>query len=142
MNALNHALSGAIIAVLVPAPLIPLVAVATHFVLDAFPHAKTPDNIRDALKRPFAYIFYSDIALTFAATLLAWYLFPDKLWLILLGVTFAILPDLLWFFNGKVAWLKPYFKFALWIQWAEKPWGWSLEILYSMIFVVVLIGLS
>lgn len=142
MNALNHALSGAIIAVLVPAPMIPLIAVLAHFVLDAFPHAKTPDNILDALKRPFAYVFYSDIVLTFAATAFAWYLFPDKLLLILIGVFFAILPDLLWFFNGKVAWLKLYFKFATWIQWGERPWGWSLEILYSMIFVVVLIGLS
>ena len=47
MTATNHALTGAIIGFTVVAPLAFLVAILSHFVLDAIPHfgANVPDNM-------------------------------------------------------------------------------------------------
>lgn len=148
MTGFNHTLAGSIIAVLVPAPLVPLVALINHFVLDAFPHfGRHPEiNPGDRKHYPniFKYWLVGDALLCFAALFGAWALFPDKWLIITIGAFFAAGPDFLWLLEpyAKAAWAKKFFAFAKWIQWGERPWGWILEIVYGVALAVALIVLS
>lgn len=148
MIGFNHALSGALVAVLTPpqyTPYVPVIAFVLHFILDTFPHYGR-DDTAPVHSRKFNCILSVDATLCIAFVALACWLYPDKLLLIGIGAFFAMLPDFLWIFHYyiKVSW-KPaqlFFRFAERIQWGERPWGWSLEILYAMIMLAVLIGLS
>lgn len=148
MIGFNHALSGALVAVLTPPEYItyiPLIAFILHFVLDMFPHYGRDDTAPVHSKK-FNRILTIDAVLCVVFVALAAWLYPDKIVWIGIGAFFAMLPDFLWVFhyyikiNNKAA--SMFFKFAEKIQWGERPWGWSLEILYAMMFLGVLVGLS
>lgn len=146
MTGFNHTLAGSIIAVLVPAPFVPLVAFMSHFVLDAVPHfgnlSWAPDHGDRSFSRKFVLLLIGDAIGCFASLFFAWWLFPDKWLIITIGAFFAAGPDFLWLIDGKIKWLKPFFRFATWIQWGERPWGWTLEIVYATLFCLLLIRLS
>jgi len=148
MTGTNHTLAGAIIAVLVPPPLVPLVAFASHFVLDALPHfgnrSWMPATGADPYSRTFKYWLVFDAVGCFAALFGAWWLFPDKWLIITIGAFFAAGPDFLWLFEKYAhgAFARKFYRFAAKIQWAELPWGWVLELLYAAIFVGLLIWLK
>lgn len=148
MIGFNHALSGALIGALAPPeylPYVPLVAFILHFILDVFPHYGR-DDTAPVHSQKFNRILLVDTVLSVLFVALACWLYPDKILWIGIGAFFAMLPDFLWIFHYyiKVAWqpAKLFFKFAEDIQWGERPWGWSLEILYAMIFLAILAGLS
>lgn len=141
MTGFNHTLAGALAAVIVPAPIAPIVALVSHFIFDAFPHFGRHPKLYPYTKG-FKWLLVGDAALCIAALALALLLFPDR-WLMILICTFvSTLPDFLWPLDGKVKWMQPFFKFASDIQWGERPWGWILELIYGAIFTTWLILLS
>lgn len=124
---------------------IPVAAFALHFVLDVFPHYGR-DDTAPVHSAKFNRILKLDALLCLLVVALACWLYPDKIIQIGFGAFFAMLPDFLWIFHyyikvqNRIA--KGFFWFAQKIQWGERPWGWSLEILYAMIMLAVLVGLS
>lgn len=145
MTGTNHTLAGALIAVLIPAPLVPLVAVASHFALDAIPHFGNqpwmPATGADVYSQTFKYWLIFDAIGCFTALFCAWWLFPDKWLSITIGAFFAAGPDFLSLFekyaHGKFA--RGFYHFAKKIQWAELPWGWVLELVYAASFIGLLL---
>lgn len=136
MLGFNHLLAGSIVAVIVPEPLVPVVAFSTHFVLDLFPHSfgEEPPYSR-ALKIQIAV----DAVLCVATLIFLFALFPTKLPLILMGAFFGFLPDCLWIFWRKgPKWLDRFLDFAHWIQWAEVPYGWIFDGFYGMVMCITL----
>lgn len=147
MTGFNHTLAGSIIAVLVPAPLVPLVAFVSHFVLDALPHfGRHPKitTINGKLSRNFKRLLVLDAILCFAALFFAWWLFPNKWLIITVGAFFSALPDFLWLLQprAKSRLARAFFRFATIIQWGERPWGWVLEIVYAAYFALTLLYLA
>lgn len=148
MIGFNHALSGALVGIFTPpqyTAYIPLIAFGLHFVLDMLPHYGR-DDTAPVGSRKFYQILSVDAALCILFVAFACWLYPDKILLIGIGAFFAVLPDFLWIFRyyikvkNKLADL--FFTFAAKIQWGERPWAWSLEILYAMFMLAVLVGLS
>lgn len=147
MTGFNHTLAGSIIAVITPAPLVPIFALVSHFILDAMPHfgnhaAITVENSR--LSKRFKQLLIVDALLCIASLSLALLLFPDKWLVITIGVIFAAGPDFLWMFESraKSRLSKRFFIFAKRIQWAEWPRGWILEIIYGLTFVTILFAIK
>lgn len=146
MIGFNHTLIGAIVAVTTPAPLVPVVALVSHFVADAMPHfGRHPKITVDEQGRyspAFKKLLVVDAVVCFAVLFFAWWLFPQQWFVITVGAFFATLPDFMWLLKGRVAWLDGFFRFASWIQWGERPWGWVLELAYCGIFAAVLVWLQ
>lgn len=148
MIGVNHTLAGSLLGVIVPPPFVPLVALVSHFALDALPHAGQNkwSYIRDdgSYSRGFKIQLIIDAILCFAALLFAMTLFPEKRLWIVVGAFFAAGPDFLWVFvdrwHGRF-WQK-FFSFANKIQWAEWSWGWVLEIIYMIGFIAVELWLA
>lgn len=148
MIGVNHTLSGALIGALVPAQYtvwVPVIAFVSHFVLDMFPHYGR-DDAAPVHSQRFRRILYLDAVLCFAVLFLACWLYPDRILYIVAGTFFATLPDFLWIFHYYVK-IKgvisdAFFKFSAKIQWGERPWAWSLDVLYAMIMLGALVGLS
>lgn len=141
MTGFNHTLAGAIVAVLVPAPLVPIAAFISHFICDAFPHfgnyppiTKNPQNLKK--------LIIVDGVLCVIAALFAIWLFPENWPLIGVGSFFACLPDFMWIFKRQLHTPRWFLRFSSWIQWGERPWGWILELIYAAVFVVILFELT
>lgn len=146
MIALNHVLAGTVIAFITPTEytlFIPLIALLSHFVLDAFPHYGSDEEAPVGSRR-FRRIVKFDALLCLAAYGLALYLYPDKYLWLTLGAFFAAVPDVLWLFEKKAKGMlaRCYYIFAKKIQWGERSWAWSLDILYAMVMLSILLGLS
>lgn len=142
MTGYNHTLAGAIIAVTVPLPLMPLVAFVSHFVLDAFPHFGNHPGFALRTTR-FKHLLLLDGSLCIGGVILAISLFPEYWWMIGIGTFLAALPDFMWLlWRGKVEWLNGFFRFAGWIQWGERPWAYPLEVGYALIFTAILLLLA
>jgi hypothetical protein len=142
MLGFNHTLAGSIVAVIVPAPFIPIVALVSHFILDLSPHFgfRPQDN---PYKKPFVFILILDGLMCIACTLLAMALFPDKWFLVGMGAFFGILPDLFWpLWHKGPKWLDKFLDFAEWIQWGERPYGWIFDALYGFFMIVILYMLA
>ena len=136
MLAFNHLMAGSIIATMVPAPLVPIVAFASHFVLDLFPHAHGEEP-------PYSRFLKTQIAIdavlsVFVVGLIFW-LFPTNWPLIMMGAFFGLLPDFLWiFWKRGPKWLDKFLDWAHWIQWGERPYGWIFDAYYGLIMVILL----
>jgi len=141
MTGFNHTLAGCIIAVITPAPLVPFVAFASHFLLDATPHFGRNPQYKPYTKK-FKRLLVVDAFACTASLLLAIYLFPDKWFILGVGALFSTLPDFMWLLRGRVDWLRPFFRFAGWVQWGERPYGWIFELLYCGAFVLILLALA
>lgn len=142
MLGFNHALSGSIIAVLTPAPLVPLVALVSHFVLDLTPHFGNSDRVYP-YTRSFKLWLTIDALLCLTVLGFAVTLFPDKWLIISIGTFFATLPDFLWLLYHKwQPWFDTFLNWAEWIQWGERPYGWIFDAFYGLIMVFVLYALA
>jgi hypothetical protein len=137
MLGFNHTLAGSIIAIITPAPLVPVVAFISHFVLDATPHFGRSKRVYP-YTRPFIYLLIADAVLCASSLLFAIWLFPDKWFILAVGAFFSTLPDFLWLIEGRVKGLKNYFKFARWVQWGERPYGWIFDGVYAVAMIYTL----
>lgn len=137
MLAFNHILSGSIIGLLVPAPLVAPVAFATHFIFDMLPHAFGEEPPYSRFLRIQIRV---DAVLSVAAIIFVSLLFPNKLFLVGLGAFFATVPDVLWLFwrRGGPKWFDRMLDFAHWIQWGERPYGWIFDAFYGLMMVITL----
>lgn len=135
----NHALAGSIVAVVTPTPLTPLVPViafATHFLLDLTPHAHGEEP---PFSRFLKIQIGIDLFLTPFALLFALVLFPEQWFLVGIGAFFGMLPDSLWLLWKKgPKWLDKFLDWAHWIQWGERPYGWIFDATYGMIMCITL----
>ena len=138
MLAFNHILAGSIIAVVVPAPLVPVVALASHYVFDTFPHSFGEEP-------PFSRLLKIQIAIdavvSVITVLFLMWLFPPNQWFIVgIGIFFSVVPDALWLFwrKGGPKWFDKFLDWAHWIQWGERPYGWIFDAFYGFIFTFTL----
>lgn len=147
MTAVNHALTGTAIGLLVGQPLLAIpAAVASHFVCDALPHfaSSLPDPVLMKSARFRDYLI-AEAGLCFAIVLGLTVLRPEH-WLLAAICAFAAAaPDLL-SVNKYLAmrrgkqW-KPgrYIKFANGIQWFARPIGAVVEVAWFIGVLIVII---
>jgi hypothetical protein len=142
MLAFNHVLAGSIIAVVTPAPIVPFVALASHFILDLSPHTGDSET-RYAYNNQFIAQLIIDALLCLAAIIFAVWLFPSQ-WLIIgIGAFLAVMPDFLWpLWHHGPKWLDKFLDWAQWIQWGERPYGWIFDVFYGFLMVFTLVVLS
>lgn len=141
MLGFNHTLAGCIVAVLVPAPLVPVVAFASHFVLDATPHFGRSERFKP-YRREFIYLLVLDGILCVLSLGLAVVLFPDKWFILVVGAFFSTLPDFLYIVKWRSKFMKSFMRFAVWIQWGERPYGWIFDVIYGISFTNILFFLA
>lgn len=144
MTGFNHATTGAIIALVVKRPELALpMALVSHFVLDSLPHYGVPTERRRVYKS-FYRLLASD-AILVPTLLIALLLSHHYLafWCAILAVS----PDVVWaprflkehlFEAAPSLPADPFSRFHKKIQWGERPWGWSIEICWSICAVTVL----
>lgn len=142
MLGFNHVLTGSIIAVITPAPLVPVVALVSHFILDTFPHSGNSET-RYPYTSSFKRLLALDAVLCFAALAFALWLFPDQWLMVLVGSFFSAAPDFLWLWRGKgPLWFRKFLHFANYIQWGERSYGWILDAIYALLLTIALYLLS
>lgn len=142
MLAFNHTLAGSIIAIVTPAPLVPVVALASHFILDMTPHSGTSDT-RYPYTKSFIALLVLDGVLSIGALVFAIWLFPAQWFIIAVGAFFSVFPDLLWpLEHHGPKWLDTFLAWANWIQWGERPNGWLFDVFYGLMMVMALAFLS
>lgn len=141
MTATNHALTGAVIALVVKKPelAIPL-AFVSHFALDMIPHFGYKDNVDfgTALKHkltkyvvaldPLLFIIFLGLLLHYSA----------GIW-IYVAAFVAMIPDFEWLLayygferRGNKPWRSVFAKFHSNIQWCERLWGGFVEIAWYL----------
>jgi len=142
MLGFNHSLAGSIVAVLVPAPIVPVVSLAAHFVLDTTPHFGRDEST--AYSKPFKIWLAIDGVLCVLSALFAMWLFPDKWFIIGVGAFFGVVPDLFWpLWHKGPAWLDKFLDWAEWIQWGERAsYGWMFDAFYGFLFSFTLFALA
>lgn len=142
MLGFNHVLAGSIVAIIVPAPLVPVVSLPLHFVLDTFPHFGNSATVYP-YTRSFKRLLVFDALLCIGGLVFAIMLFPQLWAIITIGAFFGALPDFLWIWRTKgPTWFQSFLRFANWIQWGERPYGWMFDVFYAAIMVVALYLLS
>ena len=151
MTATNHAVTGAVIAVLVSNPLIAIpTAFLAHFVMDAVPHFGL--NIQDHNKRNsnkiFRYILIGDVILSgLLLILIPIVLTPAYNWFLVFGAMLACMsPDLVWGWHfyyelkTKKQRVKKWFsRFHAKIQWSETLPGGLVELAWYVGAVSLLV---
>lgn len=147
MRAVNHALTGAVIGLMVEEPLIALPAsLLSHYACDVLPHYGSGiDREHDIRSRRFHYLLYADAALCLLLVMLLALRRPRH-WLLAAVCAFvATLPDFaslgqyLRITRAKKSW-KPgrYVAFATGIQWFERPIGAAVETAWFAAGIVIL----
>lgn len=142
MLGFNHVLAGSIVAVITPAPLVPVAALVSHFLLDLTPHFGRSKTAYP-YTRPFKWLLAADGLLCISGFIFALLLFHDKWFIVGAGAFFGLMPDMLWpLWHHGPKWLDKFLDWAEWIQWGERPYGWILDVLYGIFFAVLLYFLS
>jgi hypothetical protein len=150
MTATNHALTGALIAIVVKEPL-PAVVLAflAHFILDAIPHLGFGKSALILNLNPkFFKVLKFDVL--FAAILLVAIplILKDKvaIWQTFICMFACMSPDLVWGWrflnelkNKKVRPKNWFSRFHSWIQWSETPDGGYVEAVWlvSILFIII-----
>lgn len=131
MIGFNHALTGALIAKILPLPLAIPLAFISHFVLDSLPHYGIPNRKRDK-SMVWRLVFLLDFlgTLGLAALAISWGRYdmlacgvvacsPDFIWVsrVIKTKSFNLSKNLSWFTKWHVK-----------IQHFERPWGIYLEL--------------
>lgn len=147
MTAVNHALTGTVIGLVIGEPLIALpAAFASHFVCDALPHFDTgiPEKAQYKSKHFRNYLVGEALLCLLLVVCLA--IFQPQHWLLAAVCAFlATSPDLLWINKYlKVRRGRPwkgstYAKFAGKIQWFAKPIGAVVEIAWFIAAIIIII---
>ena len=137
MIGFNHVAAGIIIALTAPAQYVPLLALISHFILDALPHFGKSEALKP-FTGAFKGLLAFDAVICFLLLGFAWWLFPNQWLLITIGTVFATLPDFLWPLEGKIKWLGGYFQWAKKIQWGETPDGWTYELIYFSLLLLTI----
>jgi hypothetical protein len=142
MTITNHVLAGVAIGVSVQQPLPAfLLALASHFVLDALPHFGGV-GWYDRWGKPLLIMAIADVALSFIVIALSVFLFPN-LGLTLLGCAVcATLPDWPWILHYKFGWQHKFFDFHQAIQRFERPWGAYVEVGFAVLVAGTLASLT
>lgn len=151
MTASNHALAGALTAILIPKPIIAIpLAFVLHFGLDAIPHFGLDEKgakMRD--KKQIFWIILGIDMLIAAALLINLPLLITFVpaWLVFACMFACMAPDLLWGWRlaleikyKKITQKSLFSRFHTWIQWREFPSGLIVELivfigLLSLIFL-------
>lgn len=147
MTATNHAVTGALIATIVPSPFIAIpLAFAAHFVMDAIPHFGL--NEKDVFRRNNNQAFFLVLAIDVIIAGLLLLALPGLLssfvnpWVTFFSMFACMSPDLVWGWHYYFAVkhntrrkLKMFSQFHKKIQWSETPKGLIVEILW---FVAIL----
>jgi len=145
--ATNHALTGAVIGLVVGNPWVALpAALASHFVCDAIPHfGMGKDFIRSKAFRNFL-IFDAILCVTLVLFLA---MTQPAHWILAAVCAFlAASPDLLWIplyrksLQGKTFNFTGFYKFASNIQWFERPIGGVVELLWFFVATFLLVSLA
>lgn len=147
MTATNHALTGAVIGLVVGQPLIAVpAALVSHFVCDALPHYKfnLPDSVLLRTKGFRDYLIVDASLCVLLVALLA--LFHPQHWLLAAVCAFiATSPDLLWINKylktrrGQHWKRSAIHKFAGGIQWFQRPIGILVEVAWFVAAVIILL---
>lgn len=166
MTGTNHALTGAVIALVVKQPALAIpIAFLSHFVCDAIPHYNPPntkarDDERGNLKwakklqnKPFIAIFSADMIILAILLVVLPLLHPDDVsgWTILFSMLAAISPDFvdgrffIYRFVGikvKPGQQRGWFAYWHdWIQWMDRPWGIYVELVYAAVMSLIILNL-
>jgi hypothetical protein len=137
-------LAGSFIAVAVQKPLLVLpLAAMSHFVLDALPHfGYRRGNYIEMFKHRLAYV---TSALDVAGVLLLCLTIISQNWVVFTAALIATLPDITWpyrhYYYERHGTMPPqglYTRFHNRIQWCERPWAISIEVLFFIaVFALV-----
>ncbi|HEY5549991.1 MAG TPA: hypothetical protein VIK37_02195 [Candidatus Saccharimonadales bacterium] len=146
MTGINHAITGALVAVVIKEPALALpAALLSHFVIDAIPHY----DHRDLMPNPRAYktVLVLDAILSVGLIVFLALTLNESAWLIIAGGFLGIAPDLMWLpaiAQGRVAprnkgnFLHQVRRFHAWIQWSEGPRGLYVEIAwFGLVFILI-----
>jgi hypothetical protein len=147
MTATNHAITGAIIAVVIDKPVIALpLALLSHFAQDALPHFGYAGHggYREGLKhRSLKFVMLADL-LSFIPFLAILLVHNASIW-VYLAAFLALSPDfydfIAYFIFKKDAGWNWFSKTASTIQWCERPWGIGVEILWYIGGLILLVEL-
>lgn len=145
MTATNHALTGAIIGLAVGQPAIAVpAAFASHFICDALPHYGSAQPNKALKTAGFRNYLVADASLCFLLVLILAFTRPPYWQLASLCAFLAASPDFFWI-NKYVtvragrAW-KPnaFSRFAVGIQWFQRPIGAAVEVAWFIAAIIVL----
>ena len=164
MTATNHALTGAVVALVLKKPELAIpAAFASHFVVDLIPHYNPSGLTKDKFKsysdswkrkmrmRSFRIIFASDMLLFGAILIILPLLISGgriSAWTIFFSSLAAASPD----FDGGIKYLRSLFfprrkskenngwftKFHIRLQWMERPWGIYVELAWCTLMIVLI----
>lgn len=147
MTAVNHAVTGAIVATAVSNPCVGLpLALLSHFILDALPHFGA-HTIAKPKTKEFRAILLTDTFLTTSFLLFVAFAGyrADLNWLVIVAGGFlGWLPDVMWYkhyqsdLRGEPKQWDRVRSFHKKIQRWEVSWGWVVEILWFVAGVAIL----
>ena len=150
MTATNHALTGAIIGLVVGEPLLALpLALVSHFVCDAIPHFGSRHSEATIKTKTFQNYLVVEVALCFGLVLGLAFFRPDHWLLAAICAFLATSPDLLWINRFRTLrqgrrWRPGWFsKFAAGIQWFQRPIGAVVEVAWflgALVLIAPFIG--
>lgn len=138
MLGFNHTLAGSIIAVITPTPLVPFVALGSHYLLDMTPHFGRSETVHPYTTQ-FKRLLVADAVLCTIALLFAMWLFPDMWLVVTVGAFFGALPDFFWLLKHRgPKWFDKFLSWSERIQWGERPYGWIFDVFYALMMVITL----
>ena len=147
MRAINHALTGAVIGVLVEEPALAVpAAFISHYICDVIPHFGTNRPEKEELNsRLFRILLLLDICLC-ALLVLTLAVYRPHHWALAAICAFAAASPDLFSINryrtarrGGQPYHNRYIRFANDIQWFEKPIGAVVEVVWFIAMVIILI---
>ncbi len=148
MTATNHVLTGVLIVSVVHNPALALLlALLSHFVLDALPHYGDPLMGLSSFK--FKLVLGSDVYLASMILLLLLILHPAHMWLLIFGGILAASADLMWIpdFTASLRGLAapvygPIRRFHSKIQWYQQPNGAYIEAVWFVAVFILAFGFT
>lgn len=147
MTATNHALTGAIIGLVIGEPILAIpLAFVSHFICDALPHFGSQDPNDGRIKtKGFRNYLILDASLCFLLVAILFMIQPSNWLLAAICAFLAASPDFGWinrFIKAKSGktW-KPnlYSKFAINIQWFQRPVGAVVEAAWFIASVIIIV---
>jgi hypothetical protein len=154
MTASNHAITGALVAVIVPMPALAIVTAFTaHFIMDGLPHfgINQVNTLKRNKDKRFLYVLIYDVAVSAILLLLVPVLLKDvvPIWLSAICMVVCMSPDLVWgwrfYHEVKDNTERPKSLFSRlhsWVQWSESPKGALVEVVWAILVISLIIRVS